>query len=724
MKKNKFYQFVYLFFWVVGVFFTQISFAESCDTSLEISYQELVRERHLYQGDYWKLVGVVQSSLFLQDRVSNCARSQITIIKNLSYLLEQFKVLQVSTPASVALNKKKTLIDEQYAKTILLDYQIKNLLEKTLVSIRAANFLNIFQKNTPIWDSIQAVSLSDFAIDISLLYQYSKVWMLTDVHWLTILKGGLFIGLVILGLKRVNNFNFPKEVKKIFSSFILLVVFIYYYVLLIESSLYSFVVLSLVEMRYFLYLIVIVKLFLWLMNYVSKSANMHLIMQGLRRILTISALAFGADFVIFLLSAQWHLQPLQNILVNIEITLYNLALLWVNWLVFKTPIFENAFFIARRKIAKLILCLFYFGLIALCWTGYQHVAVLLVPNLITTIVTVAIIMDVNQVLKDFFKSLSTSTDAWSTKFREYFQIKEDEQLWELTLLRLILLCLVISVGLSALQQIWGGLLFATDRFFHYLAEGIMLFNIVVYPMRIVQAFIVFCFLMLLGRYISKIVTTDSKFQSINGQQNLVRNIMQYGVGFVSAMVALVVAGIDARQVTIISGLFTFGLGVGLKDMVADISSGIYILFSKPVQIGDCIMMEDGTEGKICHIGLISTRVKTFSHYDIFITNSRLLSHTIRNYSFQNNKAYRINTTIALEDKNKVAAGKQLLFDAATQHPKIIQKAPNEPSVWYEDDALILWCDVTNTHESDMILSELNLIIAQMFNAKKITFSFK
>ena len=72
----------------------------------------------------------------------------------------------------------------------------------------------------------------------------------------------------------------------------------------------------------------------------------------------------------------------------------------------------------------------------------------------------------------------------------------------------------------------------------------------------------------------------------------------------------------------------------------------------------------------------------------------------------------------------MATGKQLLLDAATQHPKIIQKTPNQPSVWYEDDALILWCDVTNTHESDMILSELNLIIAQMFNAKKITFSFK
>jgi hypothetical protein len=75
-----------------------------------------------------------------------------------------------------------------------------------------------------------------------------------------------------------------------------------------------------------------------------------------------------------------------------------------------------------------------------------------------------------------------------------------------------LLFIVLSFGIIALQQGWGMMLFDTYRYYYNLAQGVVFFNIIIYPLRITQAFIVFCFIMLLGRSIGKLIIEQSKLE--------------------------------------------------------------------------------------------------------------------------------------------------------------------------------------------------------------------
>jgi small-conductance mechanosensitive channel len=63
------------------------------------------------------------------------------------------------------------------------------------------------------------------------------------------------------------------------------------------------------------------------------------------------------------------------------------------------------------------------------------------------------------------------------------------------------------------------------------------------------------------------------------------------------------------QLVAFSGLFGAALGLGLKDIFADIIGGIVIAFERPYQIGDKVTIGDHY-GEVIDIGLRSTRLQT------------------------------------------------------------------------------------------------------------------
>ncbi len=711
----------YLIFWFLFISYNQVSLAQMCDTAMmETRYNKLAQDSKLYQseGDYWKLVDTVQSILSFQSFVTNCLNTQQNNLTNLEQLLDKFKSLKAEIPISTELQQQKNSNAQHFVSTTFLNNHLKELLSHTTIAAHNANYLNMRSKTTPVLDSIHKVSWSDFTINANALYQQAIFWTTSDMHWLLLISS-IIMGSLVIRWHKVKGFSLYKNTQSLFSLMILMAAVLYYYFLLLELR-SEYMSLRLVELRYVLYFIVISKLLIILIGRNKASPNEPVIAEALHRSYIVMFLGICGYFLMYLLKAQWCTPALQNILVNTGITLYNLALLWVIWTVFKMDFFRTADIINIRHRSQSLLCLFCIMLISLGWVGYQHAAVLFVPNILITIVTVTIFLDVNQFLKNVYTSLCVPTHPWHLKLYHFLKINQNEKIWELLFLRAILLFMVFSFAILALQQGWGMTLFDTYR---HLVQGIIIFNITIYPIRIIQACIAFSIIMLLGRSVSTFIVEHPRFKKEPDLISLIRKLTRCAVCCIAIIIGLIIAGINTTSLTIVSGLLSFGVGWGVKDIVADITSGIYLLFARPIEVGDCIKV-DGTEGKICHIGLVSTQIKTFNHYDLFIANSKLIYNTIRNYSFHNNKLYRIKATVAINDKTMVETARQLLMDIATNNPKIVQEKPNEPTVLFEGDVLALRCDVTNTHESDQVLSDLNLTIAQEFTEKKIAFSFK
>lgn len=84
---------------------------------------------------------------------------------------------------------------------------------------------------------------------------------------------------------------------------------------------------------------------------------------------------------------------------------------------------------------------------------------------------------------------------------------------------------------------------------------------------------------------------------------------------------------DITQLIAFFGLFGAALGLGLKDLFADIIGGIVIIFEKPYQIGDKITIGEDY-GEVTDIGIRATKLVTPGDSLVSVPNYMLFSQAV------------------------------------------------------------------------------------------------
>ena len=103
------------------------------------------------------------------------------------------------------------------------------------------------------------------------------------------------------------------------------------------------------------------------------------------------------------------------------------------------------------------------------------------------------------------------------------------------------------------------------------------------------------------------------------------------IWIVLGLVALSVHNVEIRP--LLTGLGIGGLAIALavQNILGDLFAAISIVIDKPFVVGDSISVEN-YRGKVEHIGLKTTRVRSESGELIIFSNGELLKSKIRNYS--------------------------------------------------------------------------------------------
>lgn len=123
--------------------------------------------------------------------------------------------------------------------------------------------------------------------------------------------------------------------------------------------------------------------------------------------------------------------------------------------------------------------------------------------------------------------------------------------------------------------------------------------------------------------------------------------------------------------SVIASLSVLGLAVSLavKDSLANVASGIVVLFSKPFQVGDYIMISE-FEGKVEHINTIHTKLTTIDNKAVFIPNSLVSSNTVVNFTNENIR--RVDLIFSISYKDDFVKAKNIVFDIVQNHKKALQ----------------------------------------------------
>ena len=103
------------------------------------------------------------------------------------------------------------------------------------------------------------------------------------------------------------------------------------------------------------------------------------------------------------------------------------------------------------------------------------------------------------------------------------------------------------------------------------------------------------------------------------------------IWIILGLVALSVHNVEIRP--LLTGLGIGGLAIALavQNILGDLFAAISIVIDKPFVVGDSISVEN-YRGKVEHIGLKTTRVRSESGELIIFSNGELLKSKIRNYS--------------------------------------------------------------------------------------------
>jgi small conductance mechanosensitive channel len=117
------------------------------------------------------------------------------------------------------------------------------------------------------------------------------------------------------------------------------------------------------------------------------------------------------------------------------------------------------------------------------------------------------------------------------------------------------------------------------------------------------------------------------------QETFVRmglSFLKYGVGIATVFVCASTLGAPTASLLASAGVLSVMLSFGAQSIVADIISGLFIVFEGTFKVGDMITVDDW-HGQVQEIGIRNTKMRDLISEDIKIMNNSTI-RTIINYS--------------------------------------------------------------------------------------------
>jgi small-conductance mechanosensitive channel len=136
---------------------------------------------------------------------------------------------------------------------------------------------------------------------------------------------------------------------------------------------------------------------------------------------------------------------------------------------------------------------------------------------------------------------------------------------------------------------------------------------------------------IVGHFVQRYTTYMSTDGSSITTFKAIGVVVRVTIWIVLALAAL--ASLKIQIKPILTGLGIGGLAIAfaVQTTLADLFAAIAIVVDKPFVVGDSISV-DNYRGKVEHIGLKMTRVRSDSGEQIIFSNGELLKSKIRNYS--------------------------------------------------------------------------------------------
>jgi small-conductance mechanosensitive channel len=177
----------------------------------------------------------------------------------------------------------------------------------------------------------------------------------------------------------------------------------------------------------------------------------------------------------------------------------------------------------------------------------------------------------------------------------------------------------------------------------------------------------------LRKWIIYKVFAESKIEL--GVRIAVGTIVRYGVLVLGLIIVIQTVGINLSAITILVGALGLGMGFGLQNITNNLVSGIFILFERPIKVGDRIQVGD-VFGDVVNISMRSTTVVTNDNITVIVPNSEFISSRVINWS-HTDRNVRFNIPVGVAYKEDPEKVKRILLEVADKEEGVLKNPKPE-----------------------------------------------
>ena len=202
--------------------------------------------------------------------------------------------------------------------------------------------------------------------------------------------------------------------------------------------------------------------------------------------------------------------------------------------------------------------------------------------------------------------------------------------------------------------------------------------------------------------------------------------------FISAIGAIIVlqnlTGIEIGPLLASLGIGGLAVALAAKDTIGNFFGTLTILFDKPFQVGERIVIEN-QDGTVESVGFRSTRIRTLTGNLVTIPNEKVVNSTLENISRRPHIRWLTNIGLPYDtppDKveRAVTLLRELLEDHEGRHPDFPPRVYfNGFGDWSLNVTVVLWYHPPNWWDYQAWLQRTCLEILHRFEAEGIAFAF-
>ena len=174
--------------------------------------------------------------------------------------------------------------------------------------------------------------------------------------------------------------------------------------------------------------------------------------------------------------------------------------------------------------------------------------------------------------------------------------------------------------------------------------------------------------------IAKVVTINIK-RSLKDRMDrdileITTKVVYYTIIIIAVLLIITNLGIELSGLLVAGGVVGIVIGFASQSIVGNLVSGIFLMFERPIKIGDQLRVDD-ISGFVEDIHIVSTIVRTYSGLYVRIPNEKVFTGIITNYVA--NIARRFEYVVGIRYSDDADVAIEIIEDLINEHPFALKK---------------------------------------------------